>query len=104
MSAADFTSKDWTWPAKPDGDMAPILEASIEAEQAKERHPSGEDVSAITGIVLTAADRCDTGCGAAAVYRVSAGLNPLDYCGHHWRKFKPSMTGWKVIGVNAELA
>lgn len=103
MSAADFSSKDWTWPAKPDGDMAPILEASIEAEQAKnaEGIPPG---AIVTGIVLTAADRCDAGCGAAAVYRVSAGLNPLDYCGHHWRKFKPSMTGWTVIGVNAELA
>lgn len=86
------------WPSYPNGSMAPILEASIEA--AKLRHPSGKATE-----MLTTEDRCDS-CQAAALYRVSAGLHPLDYCLHHWRTYKPRMTeqGWVVIGVNSELA
>ncbi len=59
--------------------------------------------------VLTQADRCDSGCPAAAVYRVShkAGYEQtLDFCLHHWRKHFPAMSskGWAVVGANPELA
>src|SRR5688572_9210476 len=100
-----------TWPADPQGDMAPILEASVEA--AKKRHPSGNASS--PGVILTAVDRCD-GCGAGAVYRVTnrkvidhlgvlGKTYTLDFCGHHWRKNFPGMVdqGWVVIGGNPDL-
>lgn len=99
-----------TYPADPTGDMAPILQASVEA--AKMRHPSSSNASS-TGVVLTAHDRCD-GCGAGAVYRVAKHITGmreivanslLDFCGHHWRKNFPSMVdkGWVVIGGNPDL-
>jgi hypothetical protein len=98
-----------TWPADPQGDMVPILEASVEA--AKKRHPSGN--SSVQGVILTAVDRCD-GCGAGAVYRVShvrwdgdlaSEFKTLDFCGHHWRKNFPTMVdkGWVVNGTNPDL-
>lgn len=94
-----------SWPSDPDGDMAPVLEQSIEA--AKRRHPSGVEIIAVTNIVLTALDRCDTDCSAAAVYRVTSGATAteLDFCGHHWRKHFPAMAlkGWTVTGTNPEL-
>lgn len=78
-----------------------MKEADIEA--AKERHPSASGDA--PGPALTAADRCDAACGAAALYRVSFGLNVLDYCAHHWAKYMPAMAdrGWKVIGTNPSL-
>lgn len=97
------------WPGDPGGDMVPVLEASIEAEQAKQRHPSGADVAATTQIVLTAGDRADC-CSSAAVFQVykpNDGLgdgNTLMFCGHHWRKNKALMPHWTVVGVNPELA
>lgn len=103
-------------PKNPDGDMVPILQASIEA--AKMRHPSTDSD------VLTAADRCDR-CGAAAGYRVAAPLldpdawvgfgepdgprkqeaMPLDFCVHHWRKYFPAMSesGWVVVGAHPDI-
>lgn len=102
-----------TWPADPDGDMTPILEASVEA--AKERHPSGKDIGtgaheaiegAVVGEVLVAADRCDNDCPAAALYRLALREMRLDFCGHHQRKHFPEMEkwGWTIIGRNPELA
>lgn len=90
------------WPADPRGDMAPILQASVEAAMA--RHPSGGGAS---GILLTAADRCDS-CGAGAAYRVchKGGYEQvLDFCVHHWRKNFPSMVdkGWVVVGCNPDV-
>lgn len=77
------------------------MQRSIEIERARRRHPSGQEKAVITPN-LTVTDRCD-GCTAAAVYRVCAGLNVLDYCGHHWRKYQPVMPGWQVIAVNKDL-
>lgn len=91
------------WPADPDGDMTPILEASVEA--AKTRHPSG--VGKPGAVQLTAADRCDNNCGAGAAYRVAHKLKPmiLDFCGHHFRKHFPAMVDqeWAVVGGNPDL-
>ena len=94
---------DWTWPKNPNGDMAPILNDSIEA--AKARHPSGVDVVGLTNVVLDNADRCDSQCGAAAAYRVGKEGASLDFCLHHWRKVFPMMQpkGWVVIGGNPSL-
>jgi hypothetical protein len=84
-------------------------EREIEMEAAKERHPSGADVETVVPDtvslpnVLTALDRCDAGCGAAALYRVSAGLNVLDYCHHHHNRLFPNMPGWVVTGENSDL-
>ena len=107
------------WPYDPEGDLTPILKASIEA--AKLRHPSGKtkEPSMVTEPsewvadqvnggenVLTAADRCDA-CGASAVYRMAKEVDSpsaLDYCLHHWRKYVPQMSGWVVIGANVVLA
>lgn len=99
------------WPTDPNGDMVPVLEQSIEA--AKQRHPSGVEIIGVTNIVLTAADRCDAECPAAALHRVEykpAGLDhhtpaQLDFCGHHFRQSWPSLeaTSWVVIGVNPDL-
>lgn len=102
-----------TWPADPRGDMAPVLQASVEA--AKMRHPSGLRAS---GDPLTAADRCD-GCGAGAAYRVEkerlhqpegyaqpyVNVQALEFCGHHWRKHFPKMVddGWTIVAVNPDL-
>jgi hypothetical protein len=100
------------WPEDPDGDMAPILEASVEA--AKARHPSGralyDEAFPGNGVMLTADDRCDR-CNAAAAYRVAkfAAGRPLqldlDLCLHHWKKNFPSMVskGWLTIGGNPNL-
>ncbi|GGR51289.1 DUF7455 domain-containing protein [Streptomyces roseolus] len=97
-----------TWPVDPNGDMVPVLEASVEA--AKMRHPSS--------INLTSADRCD-GCGAGAAYMVEKPVaDPADpfntklvatpyllFCVHHWRKHFPKMVdeGWVVAGGNLDV-
>lgn len=104
---------DMTYPTDPNGDMAPILTASVEAAMA--RHPSGRigtdmheaiEVAAQGGpVILNALDQCDQ-CGAAAVYRVSQTADiMLDFCLHHWRKNFPAMAdkGWVVIGGNPGL-
>lgn len=88
------------WPNDPYGDMAPILERSIEA--AKARHPSGKGsvVDVIEPVHLTAQDRCDA-CGAQAMYRVKSAitLGELDMCGHHWNENASDLTfkGWVII-------
>lgn len=100
------------WPHDPYGDMAPILEQSIEAVKA--RHPSGK---APPMAILTAYDRCDN-CSAAAQFRVQIELvDPdawhvgidgdlvpvtpptLDFCGHHWQKHHAILyaAGWYVV-------
>lgn len=82
----------------------------IEMEAAKERHPSGKAVTDVPpppehppAAVLNAADRCDAGCGAAALYRVGSGASVLDYCHHHHNKLFPGMDGWTIIGTNQSL-
>lgn len=96
------------WPDDAYGDMEPILAASVEA--AKARHPSGatigrqvQDVPGVT-FTLTAADRCDAECPAAALYRVAKGTALLDFCGHHWGRNSKSMTlaGWAVVAAPAQ--
>lgn len=88
-----------TWPQDPEGDLAPMLEASIallEAEKAVETMPTA---------LLTAADRCDH-CGAGAAYLVwKEAVGDLLFCVHHWRKHFPSMAdqGWAVSGSNPDL-
>lgn len=78
-------------------------------EAAKKRHPSGfvADVppapEATPLVVLNLADRCDQGCGAAALYRVQKGEGVLDFCHHHHNKIFPSLTGWAVTGKNQSL-
>ena len=102
------------WPADPNGDMTPILEASIDEayQAARERHPSGKEKSPV-GVLLSNGDRCDR-CGAVAAYRVARRVEGpligtvdqiLDYCLHHWRKhFGPMVDqGWAVIGGNPDL-
>lgn len=97
------------WPIDPDGDMVPVLEASVEA--AKMRHPSASPNP--PGVMLVATDRCDN-CSAAAAYRVSriSADDPhdvpamvLDFCAHHWKKHFPKMVdqGWVVVGGNPEF-
>lgn len=88
-----------TYPADPQGDMTPILNASIEA--AKLRHPSGKEVPVEPVVAgLTKADRCD-GCGAQAHYRVGKGEDAIDLnlCTHHFRKHYPKMVDedWFII-------
>lgn len=80
-------------------------------EEAMKRHPSAqpaaleEAVTAPGADILTAADRCDQGCGAGALYRVILAYTPLDFCHHHFHRFFPDMVdqGWKVSGANPEL-
>ncbi|MFE6846585.1 hypothetical protein [Streptomyces sp. NPDC057686] len=83
-------SADAWSPGNPDGDMVPLLQASI--EDAKRRHPSGK-----IRIILTQADRCDK-CGAPAAYRLQKPPHLLDMCGHHWRENATAMfqQGWIV--------
>lgn len=108
MNSADawHESNAPAWPDDPNGSMLPILEASIEA--AKARHPSAQSppVAPPDAIVLTAADRCDAACSAAALYRTAKGNRYLDFCRHHLFRYFPKMSneqGWKVVGSNPEL-
>lgn len=96
------------WPEDPNGDMTSILEASVEAyEAAKTRHPSGTDLPPDPTVdqQLTAADRCDAACSAAALYRMRhmTGGHELDFCHHHHHKLSPRMTAWTVVGRNDSL-
>lgn len=104
MNSADAWHDSNVWPHKPDGDMAPILQASVQVEQERRaaaiaRHPSGKGLTMPT---LTVHDRCD-GCGAQALYRVADTSGPesktLDFCGHHHRKHSPALLkkGWTVL-------
>lgn len=62
---------------------------------------------------LTAHDRCDR-CGAQAYYRVHRPpteehpkrKGALEFCGHHYRKFSPSLIGdgWDVAVQHERLA
>ena len=134
MSSADMNhpSNSGVWPEDPYGDMTPILEASVEA--ARERHPSGKDVGttaheAIEGAIkadgealpdaLTAADRCDAGCGAGALYRVEKefviqpegyaqpfiNVSAFEFCHHHHNRYFPKLEelGYRLVGQNATL-
>jgi hypothetical protein len=93
------------WPNDPNGSLIPILEASV--EEAKKRHPSASGDG--PGEVLTAADRCDAGCGAGALFRMRRALNGvvrvLDFCHHHKRKLGPNLEagGWTISGQNPTL-
>lgn len=85
----------------------------VEMEAAKQRHPSGnapapaQPPGTDTPSVLRAADRCDSGCGAGALYRVAVGSSTsvLDFCHHHFGRYFPKLDGdgWRVIGHNGEL-
>lgn len=86
----------------------------VEMEAAKQRHPSGKIVPAVgpgsvpegvTLAVLNAADRCDAGCGAGALYRMrhDVGGHELDLCHHHRHKHAEKMLAWSVIGTNPKL-
>ena len=98
------------YPNNPNGDLVPILEASVEA--AKERHPSGKDdtftaAQPALGLpdVITHADRCDNDCSAAALYRLQLREMTLEFCHHHYGKHFPEMrtSGWTVTGKNGSL-
>lgn len=101
MSAWTDGQRDEWGPDSPNGDMAPLLERSIDAVKA--RHPS----YVVPDAPLTLLDRCDA-CGAATAYRVhrppthdrTAGV--LDFCGHHYRKNTPQLIGdgWAVAVTN----
>ncbi|MGW0682940.1 DUF7455 domain-containing protein [Streptomyces sp. NPDC002754] len=105
MNSADaWHESNDVWPHNPDGDMSPILQASVQVEKERRaaaiaRHPSGKGIPMPT---LTAHDRCD-GCGAAALYRVadvsSQASKTLDFCGHHYRKHSPNLLkkGWTTL-------
>jgi hypothetical protein len=109
VNSADAWHDSNAWPNNPTGDMVPILEASVEA--AKERHPSGKGEAMPSyrsdgfADVLTAVDRCDEGCSAAALYRLQLREMTLEFCHHHHAKHFPGMEpwGWKVTGMNASL-
>jgi hypothetical protein len=88
------------------------VEMDPDLEAAKQRHPSGKMVQDTPAsphgtplAVLNALDRCDQGCGAAALYRVASGRAELDFCHHHKNKLFPAMEaeGWSVIGTNPSL-
>lgn len=83
-----------TWPQDPNGDLAPILQASL--DECRRRHPSGKAVGSVK-TELTAADRCDR-CGAAAGFRLRKQDLHLDFCVHHYRKNTEAMKkdGWEV--------
>lgn len=83
-----------------------------EMEAAKQRHPAGKMLNAtppasnaVVMNVLNAADRCDQGCGAAALYRYRRGSGELDLCHHHSGRFAPKLDeeGWVVVGNNDSL-
>lgn len=96
MSSADV----WHPSNNPDGDMVPILEASV--EEAKQRHPSATPEAPDN---LTAADRCDR-CSAGALYRLGHRVKTaleLVLCHHHGKALAPVMSDWTIVGVNLGL-
>ncbi|MGW6260338.1 DUF7455 domain-containing protein [Streptomyces sp. NPDC055085] len=84
-----MSSDDKPWgPGNPTGTLVPLLQASVEAERVKRIPP------------LTTADRCDAGCGAAALYRWwRAGNGVLDFCGHHSARHADRLDAgdWTII-------
>lgn len=97
------------WPQDPEGDMAPILELSLDLidavrAESRERHPSSQPPS-----TLTAHDRCDR-CGAQALFRVAheeKAIESLLFCGHDFRANAKALTadGWIVVdGTPVEIA
>jgi hypothetical protein len=109
VNSSDVWHESNLGPDNPDGDMAPVLAASV--AEAIARHPSGKGIGMAT---LTAADRCDA-CGAAAAYRVGTDREQvgteivyrkvLDYCLHHWRKHYPKMSeqGWGIVSARPDI-
>lgn len=86
----------------------------VEMEAAKARHPAGKMLNATPPAapddvildILNASDRCDQGCGGAALYRFR--LRPLvelDLCHHHHGKLAATLKeqGWVVVGTNTLL-
>lgn len=98
------------WGQEPEGTKT-LKEAEMDA--AKQRHPSGKDVPPVKAKplpeaatdVLTAADRCDQGCGSGALYRVKLRALIMDFCHHHHHKLFPTLEaqGWAVGGTNPGL-
>ncbi len=43
---------------------------------------------------LTALDRCDQGCGAAAKVICKGMEGELIFCGHHYTKFRERLSSW----------
>lgn len=80
------TTEEWG-PNSPNGDMAPILERSIETEWLNGVDP------------LTVADRCDQECNAQALVRLHNSTRLLDFCGHHFNKNSDALSdqGWAVL-------
>lgn len=103
MSASRYGIPEEAWPNDPNGSLAPILAASLEA--AMTRHPSASGDSP-GAVLLTAADRCDR-CPAAAGYRLQLRdkILEMDLCVHHWRKHYPKMCeqGWGIVGANPHI-
>lgn len=73
-------------PANPDGDLAPILQASVHAEALRKLPP------------LNLKDRCDR-CGAQAIHRLHRNGSFLEFCNHHHNKTAPATLaqGFTVI-------
>lgn len=44
--------------------------------------------------VLRATDRCDTGCGAAAVVMAKGLHGELLFCNHHYNKHEKALDSW----------
>lgn len=115
MNSADAWHPANAWPNDPNGSLVPVLEASIDA--AKQRHPSASGDG--PGVVLTAADRCDAGCGGGALYRVEKdnwihpegyaqpyiNVSAFEFCHHHHHKFFPKLEeqGYRIAGQNPTL-
>lgn len=47
-----------------------------------------------TAPTLTALDRCDAGCGAAAKVLVKGVEGELLFCGHHYAKHENKLSSW----------
>jgi hypothetical protein len=88
-----------------------MKEADMEA--AMDRHPSGKEMAppAPVDVVdtvregLTARDRCDDACSAAALYRIRLDAMTLEFCHHHHNKHFPRLepSGWQIVGENTGL-
>ncbi len=49
---------------------------------------------------LTALDRCDQGCGAAAKVLVKGLEGELLFCGHHYHKHESALSSWAFETVD----
>ncbi len=50
--------------------------------------------------ILTARDRCDQGCGAAAKVLVKGLEGELLFCGHHYNKHEEALASWAYETVD----